>query len=423
VTASAGIARLLHGETLEHVLRRADSALYEAKLAGRNRKRALHSHPAAAASPRGTRSPGADAADLMPPAAFDTGTRRTCTGTAARMAVRQPAQVGTLVASAMDRACASRQRRGGASADGSVRTMPSTPTQGCDRFGTFASPVLEAAQPQWLMIHTSSQDRRETSPPAPASVPPRMPALAGGRSARRRPSALRTPALIGAATFVGGAVLVVNDGTASNGAASWLESFPLALIGLGATLAYLAVFVVLHILDIDYDPIRNAVSDYGVGRYGFLFRAGLFASSVGVLALAVAVGRSVGTPPVDARYLGYLLLIPIARLGMSIFPTTVEGRHLTRTARAHYVCAIAAFALTYLVISDLTPVLRHLGPDTWTSGPLRLCAAAVGPELIAVVLTMIGPLRRVFGLVERVFLLTTNVWFVLLALLLIGRST
>jgi hypothetical protein len=36
---------------------------------------------------------------------------------------------------------------------------------------------------------------------------------------------------------------------------------------------------------------------------------------------------------------------------------------------------------------------------------------------------MITPLRRVFGLLERVFLLTTNVWFVLLALLLIARST
>ncbi|MDQ2845922.1 MAG: hypothetical protein M3Y77_06155 [Actinomycetota bacterium] len=45
----------------------------------------------------------------------------------------------------------------------------------------------------------------------------------------------------------------------------------------------------------------------------------------------------------------------------------------------------------------------------------------VGPALAVVVITMLRPLRRVFGLFERIFLVTTNLWFALAAVLLISR--
>ena len=48
-------------------------------------------------------------------------------------------------------------------------------------------------------------------------------------------------------------------------------------------------------------------------------------------------------------------------------------------------------------------------------------ARIVGPALALVVVTMLRPLRRIFGLSERIFGLTTNVWFALAAGLLISR--
>jgi hypothetical protein len=45
----------------------------------------------------------------------------------------------------------------------------------------------------------------------------------------------------------------------------------------------------------------------------------------------------------------------------------------------------------------------------------------VGPALALVVITMFRPLRRFFGLFERIFLLSTNIWFALAAGLIISR--
>jgi hypothetical protein len=196
-----------------------------------------------------------------------------------------------------------------------------------------------------------------------------------------------------------------------------------ALISLAAILAYLTILAALHVLPSGYDPIRHAVSDYAIGPYGNLFRIGLWVSSVGVLALAFALIAGVGSPPLATRDLVFLILIPAARVGMTLLPTDLEGKPLSRTGLAHYVLAILAFTLTYLVISDTTSVLRSLNPAVWLGSSLKWSAAAVAPELFVVVITMFRPLRRVFGVFERAFLLTTNIWFGLVAVLLIARAT
>jgi uncharacterized protein DUF998 len=195
----------------------------------------------------------------------------------------------------------------------------------------------------------------------------------------------------------------------------------LSVVSLAATLAYLAIMATLHVLPTGYSPVRHAVSDYAVGRYRSLFTTGLYVSSAAVLALAFALLSGIGTPPLATRAVAYLLLIPLARVGMTLFPTDLEGQRVSRTGLLHYACAIAAFTLTYLAISDMTPALRLLDTRGWTSAPLHWAAWMVGPALALVVVTMFRPLRRIFGLFERIFLLTTNVWFALVAVLLIIR--
>jgi Protein of unknown function (DUF998) len=195
-----------------------------------------------------------------------------------------------------------------------------------------------------------------------------------------------------------------------------------AVVSLVATSAYLALFVAWHVLPTGYNPVRHAVSDYAIGRYGYLFRIGLWVSSLGVLALAFALMAGVGSPPLATRDLVYLFLIPVTRIGMALFPTDLEGERLSRTGRMHYLFAIAAFTFTYLAISEMTSVLRDLDPAQWIRASLRWSAWAVAPELFLVVVTMVRPLRRIFGLFERLFLLTTNVWFILVAVQLLGRT-
>ncbi|MCW2525331.1 MAG: hypothetical protein JWM76_191 [Pseudonocardiales bacterium] len=197
----------------------------------------------------------------------------------------------------------------------------------------------------------------------------------------------------------------------------------LAAASLAATAGYLVLLAVLHALPTGYSPVRHAVSDYGVGRYRGLFTVALGVSSIAVLTLAFALIRGFGTPPLPTRDLGYLLLIPLARIAMTLFPTDLEGRRVSRTGLLHYGFAIAAFTLTYLAISGLTPALRATDLSAWTRGPLGWTEWTVGPALALLVATMLRPLRRIFGLFERIFLLTSNLWFALAALLLLSRPS
>jgi hypothetical protein len=195
----------------------------------------------------------------------------------------------------------------------------------------------------------------------------------------------------------------------------------LAATSLAATVAYLAIMFMLHVLPTGYSPVRHAVSDYGVGRFRSLFTAALFVSSIAVLTLAFALLRGVGAPPLATRDLVYLLLIPIARIGMTLFPTSLEDQRITRVGLLHYACAVAAFTLTYLTISGMTAALRDLDPSAWTHAPLLWTEWLTAPTLALVVLTMLRPLRKFFGVFERIFLLNTNIWFALAAGLLITR--
>ena len=218
-----------------------------------------------------------------------------------------------------------------------------------------------------------------------------------------------------------GLILLHGADSATHAARVGRTTGVLSVVSLTATSTYLAIMAVLHVLPTGYNPVRHAVSDYAVGRYRPVFTASLYVSSVAVLTLAFALLSGVGTPPLTTHALACLLLIPLARIGMTLFPTTLEGQPISRTGLLHYLFSIAAFTLTYLVISDMTPALRALTGGGWTSGPLHWAAWLVGPALALVVITMFRPLRRIFGLFERLFLLSTNVWFALAAILLITR--
>jgi Protein of unknown function (DUF998) len=200
------------------------------------------------------------------------------------------------------------------------------------------------------------------------------------------------------------------------------SAFPFAVVSLIGTIAYVAAFVALHVLPTGYDPIHHAVSDYGVGPYSRWFTIGLWSSAVSVLALAVGLRIGVGSPPLADRDLVFLGLITLARVGMSAFPTNLEGERFTRTAVVHYVFAILAFTFTYLAISHLTSSLGVIKPWHSFAQPLHWLVGLVELALAAVVVTIFRPLRTVFGLFERIFLVTTNVWFLLVGALLVAKT-
>ncbi len=194
----------------------------------------------------------------------------------------------------------------------------------------------------------------------------------------------------------------------------------LPLVSALAFLIDLGIFIALHFLSTGYSPISHAVSDYAVGKSSRLFRIRVLISALGVLALAAALYLSPGKLQLAQLDLLFLLLVAVTRLALALFPTDLEGQKLTRNGILHYVFAVLSFAFAYTALRDMTPALQHAFP--WAASIFGFLYILILPALIAVVVTLIPILRRIFGLFERIFLLTFLFWMLLVSVALVRAS-
>lgn len=176
-----------------------------------------------------------------------------------------------------------------------------------------------------------------------------------------------------------------------------------------------ALFCALHLVKSDYTILRNPVSDYGVGQTARLFQLYALTGTLGAIALASLffLWSDRGFPSLIAIS---LVLMVISRVGVVLFPTDVEGQKRTARGLVHYLFAIGTFCFAYVAIANATePVIAHQQPPV--IGSLLVVFKYVALiSLAATVITMARPLRRIFGLCERIFLVSTIVWFLTMSL-------
>lgn len=186
------------------------------------------------------------------------------------------------------------------------------------------------------------------------------------------------------------------------------------MIYVSAAVGYLVQLILFFVLNArgGYSPLVHAVSDYGVGPTRRLFNVYALIGCAAAVLLAVAL-------LVDGRFpmrgAIYLAVVAVLRLGVLAFPTDLEGQTLTRTGKLHYLFAIASFALLYMAIDVFHPVAVTLLAQPAVA-VLTVLKWVVTLSLIAVVVCLAPPLRKIFGLVERIFLLSTMLWLGLFAL-------
>lgn len=177
----------------------------------------------------------------------------------------------------------------------------------------------------------------------------------------------------------------------------------------------LILLLVLHIVEKQRDPVRSAVSDYGVGGAASLFKIYGAAGIIGAAALCRAMLDYPGAEfPKEAAYcLGALAVL---RLGVLAFKADEGSFGRSRQGIIHLVFAIVTFTLAYETVSIGGPTALAI-----TAGPLKAAFAVLGwivpVSLALVVATMAMPrLRAFFGLAERAFLVSTLLWFLLLSI-------
>lgn len=187
------------------------------------------------------------------------------------------------------------------------------------------------------------------------------------------------------------------------------------VLAIGAGACFIAAVLVLvraHFLPTGYDPVRDAVSDYGVGPYHRYYRAMVVLLGLGAALLVVALARDTEAENLGLAFLG---AYAAARLGIASFMTDLPGTPVTQAGRVHLVLAAVAFTAIAFGATDVTGAID--GSPGWSgdvASALRFEARAVALTAVLTLVCFLVPLarERVFGLVERLLYVASVAWLV-----------
>lgn len=129
----------------------------------------------------------------------------------------------------------------------------------------------------------------------------------------------------------------------------------LALASVGA---FSVILVLLHVLKPELDPSWRMISEYEIGRYGWLMRLAFVCWSVSVAAVDVALSPSLSTAAVVA-----LGIVATGPLGAAIFATEPTTTPLDQTGTVHRLHV--AFGVLFILGF---PIAATLAGQGWLTG-------------------------------------------------------
>ena len=190
-----------------------------------------------------------------------------------------------------------------------------------------------------------------------------------------------------------------------------------------ALFAYAAlVLVLMHVLRPDYTPVDHMISDYAVGRYGWIMTTAWLAMSCGCLMLMLGLFRS-GPTSIIAR-LGTLLLgvASIGLLATAIFPTDLQGAPSTRSGNIHDMTFLVNVGSIFVATVFLAV---GFGSDSRWRAYQRVAVALTLLVVIAFIFQFLTLHRGMpYGIANRFFITVLFAWLLTTSVRLraIGRE-
>lgn len=169
----------------------------------------------------------------------------------------------------------------------------------------------------------------------------------------------------------------------------------------------------MHFKNRDYSIFKHAVSDYAIGATSKLFILYCWASNFGAAFLCIIMFRLNYIPTFIPILVIFMI---ISRIFLTLFPTDLEGQKLTLTGKLHYLFAISGFALAYIIVDNCTSALSKATEFNSVYSYLHSISLVSMVSLILIVLTLFKPLRSIFGIVERIYLISIATWFIVFAI-------
>ncbi len=153
-----------------------------------------------------------------------------------------------------------------------------------------------------------------------------------------------------------------------------------AYVSIGLAIAFLAILISLHFLEPEFDPAWRMISEYEIGRFGWMMRLAFFCWGASLLALLIAIWPYLqSTTGIIIRV--WFSLIVIALFGAGIFKTNpITDRTPSTINTLHTICgAIVIFTFPIAATLAITNLLH--GPQ-WS--PSR------GLLVIGIILVWLG---------------------------------
>ena len=188
-------------------------------------------------------------------------------------------------------------------------------------------------------------------------------------------------------------------------------------------IGYFVIMTHLHIKFKNYTPIFHAVSDYGVGNSKkFQIMSGIL-SVTGSLSLIAAFMLLENDFQFKHEAIIYLIIRAVTVIGVLIFPTDIEGEKRTKIGLLHYLFAVVQFTAIVKLATNLTSALSAVLPDSFLITVLSTLSIIINISIASVVAGMIiPPVKKIFGLIERIFLFSSAFYFLVLSFLLLNIS-
>lgn len=178
----------------------------------------------------------------------------------------------------------------------------------------------------------------------------------------------------------------------------------LAWVALLTALVDLGVLALLHLLQPDVDPLRTATSEYVHGTGGVLAPVATAAAGLGALSLAAALAPLVRGGRARGRAgLALLVVFGAVKLAQAFFPIDPAGAEPTTSGNLHNVLGNLAF-FTLPVAAGLLGAVLALATGR------RVVAVLAWVVVATTVAVVAGDAAGVFGLAQRVYLISAALW-------------
>ena len=134
---------------------------------------------------------------------------------------------------------------------------------------------------------------------------------------------------------------------------------------------FLALLFLLHFLKPELDPAWRMISEYEIGRFGWMMRLAFFSWGASVLAILITTWSFLG--PISR---GWFVLIVIALFGAGLFKTNLITDNTPDLVNTIHALCGAVVILTFPVAATLA-VSDLLQDQVWSAGQSLLISGTV----------------------------------------------